>query len=371
MTQRARRLSIGVAIALAIVAVIVIASSQWLLVAIVRFEASRRGVELAFGDASVSGTTVTLTGVRATMANVRGAHATARTVKVHVSGLSASRVDVDAGVLTLAELDVDGLVAHRRKLGTGEMRVYVRNSELSWGAIAARGIDVDHDPAAGGRASVAEWSLGAQRIAHSTASWVTSGETTRVTVPGKLDVDLTLPQRGDGRLAARVLPQPLAAFSPSFPPAAQVSGTLAMALPDGSAPSTGDVTLRVDGYTPPAAREAAGLLGARTDVSAKIATTTGGPIALQGVKLTNGSVHLAGGGQLSRQGALRLALDGGVPCSAVAGNVAGGGVIGGLIGKALKAAISGTIAIHLDVSADAKNPAGASVVPTIRASCGL
>ena len=371
MTPRTKKIAAAIGATILVVSVVVFAASGWLLTTIVRLEASRRGVELSFGDASVSGMTVTLTDVRASLGAVKGARMTATSVKVFVSGLSVRRVDVEGGALALSELDAAGFLAHRREHAGGGVKLHVRNAEATWGAVAARGVDVDHDDQTGGKARIRDVTVSGRSLGTVEPSWVISGETTRVLVPGRIEVDVTSPARGPGTVVARLPAQSLTPISPSLPALARVSGALSLSLPEGNAATTGDLTLRVDGYTPSVAREAASLVGARTDVSLKLSTAKGGPVELRDVKLINGSVSLGGAGTLSPEGKLQLALDGGVPCGAVAGGMVGGGVIGSIVGKALKAAITGTISIHLAVSADAKNPAAASATPTIHASCGL
>lgn len=371
MKRRQRALVASVAVVVVLV-VAGWATRDWWLTAIVRAAAARRGVELSFATARVSGATVHLDDATLSLRGVRGLSARAGRVSVSVSGLSVSRVDVLGVAVTVSELDVDGLrAAARRAGGDGAPRIYVRDASATWGGAAARGVDIDHDPSTGGKLRAREVSLAGHTATAGELAWTTSGDDTSVNAPGRFEARLRRPARGAGTLTVAFPQQSIAALTAGRHPQARASGALSLALPEGDAATTGELTARVEGVAPQVGREAAGLVGTRTDVAATLTSHPGGPVQLASVKLTNGAVALAGRGELSRAGRLTMALDGAVPCSTAAASAAGGGLFGGIVGRAVGAALGGNVTIHLAISADATNPGAATVTPTVRAACGL
>ncbi len=369
--SRARRAAILAAAAALAVALLAFVTYDAWLTALVRAAAARRGVELSFSSAQVSGTKVRLVGITAALAGVRGVGIRADEATVFVSGLSISRVDVQRPVITVSELDLDGLRAAARRGGGDGARLYARDATATWGAATARGVDVDHDPVAGGKLTAREVTLPGAPATGAELSWTVSGDETTVRVPGRLEARLRLPERGAGSAAFTFPEQSIAAWTGGRHPQARASGALTLSVPEGAGVTTGELTARVDGVRPSVGREAAGLVGAQTDVSATISAPAGAPASLTSLKLTNGALALVGRGEVSRAGHLRAALDGAVPCSTAASSAAGGGLIGGLVGRAVGAALGGNIAVHLAVDADATNPGAASVTPTVRVGCGL
>lgn len=369
MTRGRRALVAAVVAALAVVVAALATRSLWV-PALVRAAAARRGVELSFATARVSGATVALDDVTLSLRGVRGVTARASRVNVFTSGLSISRVDVLGAAARVTELDLDGLRGAARRAGGGAA-LHVRDLSVTWGGALARGVDVDHAPGRGGKLRATEVALSGAAATGVEVSWTTMGDDTTVSAPGRFDARLRLPERGAGALTVTFPQQSIAALTGARHPQARASGALSLALPDGDGAATGEVTARVDGVAPQVGREAARLVGSRTDVTAALTSRPGGPLLLSPVKLTNGAVALSGRGELSRAGELSLSLDGAIPCAAAAASAAGGGLIGGLVGRAVGAALGGNVTIHLAIHADAANPGDARVTPTVRAACGL
>lgn len=364
---RSRRIALIALAAVAVLALGVVLAWSSLVVAAVKWEASRRGFELQADSADGGFDKVELRGVRVTLRGTR-VTATAASAKVYLSLFSAKRVDVEGAIVALDDADLGALLAHD---GGGDVTWYLRKGEIRAGVTRFVGVDVDL-AAAGGRASAAELSAAGRSIRGLSATWTRAGATTTFDVPGTARGTLRR-TGGDTRADVEIVPAPLAKLSPDFPPAARLSGTVGVTV-DAKGGLSGEATLVLDAWTPPVAREAASFVGARTQLQTKLASRDGGPIELRELKVQNGSLALAGTGTLSRQGALRASLDGSVPCSRVAGQAAKaalGDLLGGIAGAAAGAAISGSIGVHLDVSADARQPAASRVTPSVRVACGF
>ncbi len=364
---RGRRIALGALGAALVVVLALVVAWPHVLTGAVKWEASRRGVELTVSSAEGGFGHVELRDVRATLRSARVV-VTAPSARVFLSWLSPRRVDVTGAVVALDEADLSALLAYE---GGDGLTWYVRSGEVRLGATRLAPIDADVTPS-GGRVVAGAVQTAAGSLGKTTLSWTRAGDTSSFVVEG-LAQGTTRREGAGTRLDVTLVPLALARVSPGLPPAARLSGTVGLLL--GRAGGiTGETSLVLDAFTPSVAREAAPFVGSRTQLSSKLLSQGGGPIELRELKVQNGSLALAGAGTVSRQGDVRAALDGAVPCARVAGQAAKaafGDLIGGIAGVAAGNLVSGTIGLHLDVSASLRQPSASRIVPSVRVGCTL
>jgi ADP-dependent NAD(P)H-hydrate dehydratase / NAD(P)H-hydrate epimerase len=141
--------------------------------------------------------------------------------------------------------------------------------------------------------------------------------------------------------------------------------------------ASGTASFAIEGWVPAHDKDLAGILhGKRTALDlAFTASEDRSKATLRDVVITAGALRLKGGGTLQREGdhgRLKLDLKGAVPCTMLAKSAASanlGDVLGQLIGEVSRRALEGSVAIDVQIDADTRDLARATVKKDVRVGC--
>lgn len=142
-----------------------------------------------------------------------------------------------------------------------------------------------------------------------------------------------------------------------------------------SRPPSATVQVSLEGFVPPHPRELDGIVFGKTTTVRATATLGVDPdVVLRDVELKAGALALRGDGDVRvATRTLRLDLRGSLACSELAASAAGArlGVLGPLAGALARTALGGTIAVRVGVEIGADDLAHPRVVPSVAGRCRL
>jgi len=144
-------------------------------------------------------------------------------------------------------------------------------------------------------------------------------------------------------------------------------------------PLSGELHARLDGYAPPVPPELGQVVfGTTTKLDATLAISADRRrVTLEPLVLVHGALGLHGRGRIDRasdHASIAIHLEGKLGCGALADAVARsrlGHTFGGLLGPLARQAVVGTVRLGLDVNADSRQLAQATVRPRVGIGCGL
>jgi hypothetical protein len=227
------------------------------------------------------------------------------------------------------------------------------------------------------------------------ATWTTSatsvalglGETDLSRAPLRAAVDLSGPRP---RVGFELAPTPLEKLAGPFAAALPIHGvsagaslSLEFASAAASLPEKGAARVELHGWVPPHPAELDGFVFGDVTVfeTGLVFAADGKSVALEPTRLSAGKFVLDGKGSLARTtDAASLALDlrGALPCDALASAAAEsrvgrllGRVQGARAGSVARQAIGGSVGVRVQIAADTRNLAAASVKRSIGIGCGL
>ena len=229
--------------------------------------------------------------------------------------------------------------------------------------------------------------VGATWTATATSVALGLGETDLAKAPLRAAVDLSGPRP---RIGFELVPTPLEKLAGPFAAALPVRGvsasasvSLEFASKEATVPERGAARVELHGWVPPHPAELDGFVFGDLTVfeTGLVFAPDGKSVALDPTRLSAGKFVLDGKGSLAREAdsaSLDLDLRGALPCDALASAAAEsrvgrllGRVQGTRAGSVARQAIGGTVGVRVQITANTKNLAAASVKRSLGIGCGL
>jgi hypothetical protein len=367
--------------------------------------ARAEGVELTFTRLDFGWEWAELDGVKATLIGVDGLTLTSPRLVADLSGATPVRFDW-SGLTVEASGSLPSLAlalgAWSKRFPTAySLPLSARDVNASWRPepgqaawLELRGGTITSTP--GGTIVTAEHaSVAGADVGRVGATWAPAassvalglGETDLARAPLKVAIDLSTPKP---KVAFQLAPTELERLAKPFAVALPIKGAAAsasigleFASRDAPFPEHGAARATLRGWIPPHPAELDGFVfGDTTEVQSNLAFSPDGKrVTLSESRVAAGKFVLDGGGSIERtKDAATLALDlhGALPCDALA-SAAAESRVGRLLGRpqgsragsVARQAIGGSVGVRVQISANTKNLAAASVKRSIGIGCGL
>ncbi|HVU04228.1 MAG TPA: hypothetical protein VHE30_20865 [Polyangiaceae bacterium] len=364
-------------------------------------EAKKRGVELAFSDVDFWWWTASLHAVRFRLAGVPGIEGTAKDIDVSLSNFEPKSFEGTDVALTVtgSAADLSLAVTEWTKAHPGAFSVPVTAhgvsvtmrpsaAEAAWlavtgGELRTTGAGTTFTAPHAVVSGVDVGAVGASWTALNAQITMSFGATDPKAAPFTMVVrHAATPPTATVTLAPTDLAKLTGPFTVPIPTAGVTASgtaelTFSRALEQG--PVSGTLSATLDGFVPPHPVELDGFLFGKTTTFSTNVDVDAARVLVQLTKsrVRAGAFDLAGTGRIDRFGSfatIQMNLSGNLPCAAVAESAAAahvGSFLASMLGAAARQTVSGSVGVHVRLSADTRNLASATVEPTIGVGCGL
>ncbi|UQA58303.1 hypothetical protein [Polyangium aurulentum] len=357
-------------------------------------EARARGVELEFGEMSLSMEKIVLGDCRARLEGVAGVSLRADAVTIALVDFEPKRVDAKKAAVTIEgpiEERVRGLSAWTRRHEEA-MRVPaegdVRVDWAPWMSVSGRGTSAgDGSGRFEGDAAFEGTKLGLVGVRWARGAPVTvglgKGDPEGAPVRAVIDIDKT-PMTATVTLAPLLVDAAAAALGLTAPPAmrgarAEGTATVSLGTPETKGMPQGNASFEVTGWVPPHPKELDGIVfGKKTKLGASFEITPDlAEVRISKATVEAGAFRLTGGGTVNRQkdhARIRMDLSGAIPCSELGVSVVKThvpGLLGDLIGGAARMGLGGNAKVAVRVTADTRKLDDARIDQSVVLACTL
>jgi ADP-dependent NAD(P)H-hydrate dehydratase / NAD(P)H-hydrate epimerase len=376
-------------------ALLTVGAGAWLGPAfLIRRAAGRIGVELDFDGYELQGSSLRLTGARASLEGVRGMTARIDEVRVDLKGWAPKGFDAKG-----VAVSVEGSAAERAievsSWSSRHPEFYAipgaaRDVRVEWRGVkgaapwltATGGTLSSSGKGASVRAASA--SVGGVPVGTVGASWAVEATTLRLALGSDVAAEAPLV------VEVKTAPKPVAEVTLRRVKLETLGAALGVAMPMPGASASGSASLRLEGmegsfevklagWVPPHPREIDRIVhGKETVIASRFQVSRDfARMTLSDTAVSAGSLKLKGNGTVDRVGdhaVAKIDLKGKIACADVARSAASsswGDALGKIAGDVAEKAVEGSVAIGVHIEADSRNLAGAKVKNEVGVGCGL